>query len=147
MKIKELVNKNKGKILFNGGSMIPSDANCAVCTCFKASCNGIIYDGRCPLNNENSTDIDSLYYLLEELNFNNFQFAKCFGVDIMSEEIQENISFIENAINKSVNEEFKNKAKITLENYYEACKPNEKISELLNKDINFLFNTDNLINY
>lgn len=144
MKIQELINKNKGKILFNGGSMIPSDVNCAVCTCFKASCNGIIYDGRCPLNTESNTDIYNLYSLLEELNFNNFEFAKCFGVDITSDEIKENISFIEDAINKSVNEDFKNRAKATLEKYYEACNSSEKISELLNKDINFLFNTDKL---
>ena len=139
---KEIIENNKENIAFRGGSMLPVDVNCLLCPCIKTTCEGIIYEGSCILNTINPPeDYDVIYYALEKLKNNNYSLAKCFGVNLQSEDIVEGIENLKNALDSNISTNSKQEFQKCIDNYHIALETsNEEIDNFINQSVDEIYN-------
>lgn len=139
---KEIIKNNKENIAFRGGSMLPVDVNCLLCPCIKTTCEGIIYEGSCILNTINPPEeYDVIYYALEKLNNNNYSLAKCFGVDLKSDDIVEGIENLKTALISNISTNAKQEFQKCIDNYNIALEISDKeIDSFINQSVDEIYN-------
>lgn len=145
MKVKDLIEKQKEKVLFIGGSMTPIRKECVNCNCLNNCCKGKILQDKCnilELDDTENLEIDSVYYLYEYVNKNNFVLAKLFGIDTDDESIWKAVEKIKFNLNIFSKENLE-KAIKTIDDFNNSKTFN--IEEILNKEMSEILDSDNII--